>query len=85
MWRRLLPLYLFAILTAFPAAAAADQVILANGDRVTGTVASLGGATLTVGTPHGQLRIAWAGMLRLGFARGRKAPTEHLIGAVAKW
>jgi putative salt-induced outer membrane protein YdiY len=60
MWRRLFPLYLFAILTAFPAAAAADQVILTNGDRVTGTVASLGGATLMVGTPHGQLRIPWA-------------------------
>jgi putative salt-induced outer membrane protein YdiY len=59
MWRRLLPLYLFAILTAIAAPAAADQVILTNGDRVTGTVASLGGATLTVGTPHGQLRIPW--------------------------
>jgi putative salt-induced outer membrane protein YdiY len=57
MVRRLLPICAFVL---FAAPVAADQVILTNGDRVTGTVASLGGKTLTVTTPHGQLKIAWA-------------------------
>ncbi len=38
----------------------AHHVVLINGDRLTGTVASLGNATLTIETPHGELRIPWA-------------------------
>jgi putative salt-induced outer membrane protein YdiY len=57
MVRRLLPLSAFLL---FAAPAAADQVMLTNGDRVTGMVASLGGNTLMVATPHGQLKIPWA-------------------------
>ena len=38
---------------------AADEVRLANGDRITGRVVSLGGGTLTFSTPLGDLRIPW--------------------------
>jgi putative salt-induced outer membrane protein YdiY len=62
MVRRLLPLCAFVL---FAVPAAADQVILTNGDRVTGTVASLGGKTLTVTTPHGELKIPWGDITSL--------------------
>jgi putative salt-induced outer membrane protein YdiY len=38
---------------------AGDEVRLANGDRITGRVASLSGGTLTFSTPLGDLRIPW--------------------------
>jgi putative salt-induced outer membrane protein YdiY len=56
MFRRLLSL---ATLLAVASPAAADQVTLANGDRITGTVASLAGGTLTMTTPNGGLKIPW--------------------------
>jgi putative salt-induced outer membrane protein YdiY len=56
MFQRLLSL---AALLACAAPATADQVTLANGDRITGTVVSLAGNTLAVTTPNGGLRIPW--------------------------
>ena len=84
MVRRLLPFFAFVL---FAAPAAADQVILTNGDRVTGTVASLGGNTLTVATPHGQLKVPWgdiAGLIiedPILVTIGDAAPTEVRIAA----
>jgi putative salt-induced outer membrane protein YdiY len=52
-------------LLAFASPALADEVLLTNGDRVTGTVSSLAGNTLTLATPHGQLKIAWANVAGL--------------------
>ena len=43
-----------------PRAAAADEVLLANGDRISGRVVSLGGGTLTFSTDHGDLKIPWS-------------------------
>ena len=54
---------LFAILTTAPARA--DEVLLKNGDRLTGTVTSLAGGVLTVSTPYGDVRIPWAEVTRL--------------------
>jgi putative salt-induced outer membrane protein YdiY len=42
-----------------PVPAVADEVRLANGDRITGRVVSLAGSTLTLSTDHGDLRIPW--------------------------
>ena len=56
-------LLLLLILTAAPARA--DEVRLKNGDRLTGTVASLAGGVLTFGTPYGDVRIPWAEVTRL--------------------
>jgi putative salt-induced outer membrane protein YdiY len=47
-------------LLAIASPALADEVLLTNGDRITGTVSSLAGNTLILTTPHGQLKIAWA-------------------------
>lgn len=38
---------------------AADEVQLANGDRLTGELVALANGTLTFSTPHGELRIPW--------------------------
>ncbi len=84
MFRRLLFLCVFL---AFAAPVGADQVILTNGDRVTGTVASLGGGTVTLGTPHGDLRIPWtdvAGLIiddPILVTIGDAPPTEARIAA----
>ena len=45
--------------------AGADEVRLANGDRLTGRVVSLAGGTLTFSTPNGDLRIPWATVTEL--------------------
>lgn len=49
-----------ALVLGLAGAAAADEVRLANGDRLTGRVVSLAGGTLTFSTPNGDLRIPWA-------------------------
>jgi putative salt-induced outer membrane protein YdiY len=54
---------LLTLLTAAPAHA--DEVLLKNGDRLTGTVASLAGGVLTLSTPYGAVRIPWAEVTRL--------------------
>ncbi len=58
---KILRLILPLALLFFPAAgsAAADEVRLANGDRVTGTVVSMADGTLTFKTPHGELTMPW--------------------------
>src|SRR5687767_5014007 len=61
--RALSLIILLALLTAAPAGA--DEVQLKNGDRLTGTVASLAGGVLTFGTPYGDVRIPWAEVTRL--------------------
>ena len=84
MFRRLLSLAAFL---AFVSPAAADQVTLANGDRITGTVASLAGNTLAVTTPNGALRIPWATVTALVIddpilvTVGTAAPVEVRIAA----
>ena len=84
MFRRLLFLCVFL---AFSAPSSADQVILTNGDRVTGTVVSLGGGTIALGTPHGDLRIPWtdvAGLIiddPILVTIGDAPPTEVRIAA----
>jgi putative salt-induced outer membrane protein YdiY len=62
MLRRLIVLCA-CLLAAAPAAA--DEVLLTNGDRLTGTVVALSASTLTVTTPHGPLKIAWASVAGL--------------------
>ena len=47
------------LISSIAAPAAADEVRLANGDRLTGRVVSLAGGTLTFSTPNGDLRIPW--------------------------
>jgi putative salt-induced outer membrane protein YdiY len=55
---------LYAILAA-PASAAADELRLMNGDRLTGRVVSLAGGTLTFSTPNGDLKIPWSSVTAL--------------------
>ncbi|MBI2186269.1 MAG: DUF481 domain-containing protein [Acidobacteria bacterium] len=43
----------------------ADEVRLANGDRLTGTAVTLAGGTLTFATPYGDVRLPWAQVTRL--------------------
>jgi putative salt-induced outer membrane protein YdiY len=62
MLRRPIVLCLFLFLAA---PAAADTVTLTNGDHITGTVSSLAGGTLTLSTPRGDLKIAWADISEL--------------------
>jgi putative salt-induced outer membrane protein YdiY len=54
---------LIVLLTAAPARA--DEVLLKNGDRFTGTTVSLAGGVLTMATPYGDVRIPWAEVTRL--------------------
>ena len=56
MTRRLIVFCAFLLLAA---PAAADEVLLTNGDRFTGTVVSLAGGVLTVDTAYGQVKIDW--------------------------
>lgn len=44
---------------------AADEVRLANGDRITGSVVRLEGGTLTFKTAHGDLQVPWAEVISL--------------------
>ena len=61
--RRSIPLLLLAILSASPARA--DEVLLENGDRLTGTTVSLAAGVLTLITPYGNVRIPWADVVRV--------------------
>jgi putative salt-induced outer membrane protein YdiY len=63
MVRHVARILLVFLCTAAPAAA--DELRLANGDRLTGTVVSLAGGTLTFATAHGDLRIPWASVTAL--------------------
>src|SRR5262245_12623243 len=60
---RLLMLLCACVVIAAPALA--DEVLFTNGDHVTGTVSSMSGNSLTLATPHGQLRIAWTSIAGL--------------------
>jgi putative salt-induced outer membrane protein YdiY len=60
--RRLL-LFCAVLLVAAPATA--DEILLTNGDRFTGTVVSMTANTLTVTTPYGPVKIAWADVANL--------------------
>jgi putative salt-induced outer membrane protein YdiY len=51
------PLVVAALLVALPAAA--DEVRLQNGDRITGNTVSLANGTLTFKTDSGELKIPW--------------------------
>ena len=62
MLRRLTVLCAF-LLAAAPAAA--DEILLTNGDRFTGTVVSLTGGVLTVDTAYGQVKIGWESVANL--------------------
>jgi putative salt-induced outer membrane protein YdiY len=52
-------LAVFLLVVAGSRAAAADELHLANGDRLTGTVEGLESGTLTFKTAGGELKIAW--------------------------
>src|SRR5687768_3916364 len=56
-------LLLLAISSAAPADG--DEVLLKNGDRLTGTAASLAGGVLSFSTAYGDVRIPWAEVTRL--------------------
>jgi hypothetical protein len=43
-----------------PTPAAADEIQLRSGDRISGRVVQLAGGTLTFKTPHGDLKIPWS-------------------------
>jgi putative salt-induced outer membrane protein YdiY len=60
---RLLPLVVLVLCAAAPAAA--DEVRLMNGDRITGRVISLTGGTLVFSTPLGDLKIPWSNVTAL--------------------
>ena len=61
--RRSSLLLLLAILFASPARA--DEVVLTNGDRLTGTTVSLAAGVLTLVTPYGNVRIPWPDVVRV--------------------
>jgi putative salt-induced outer membrane protein YdiY len=63
MTRRLALLVTMIVCAAPPAAA--DELRLANGDRITGRVISLAGGTLKVSTPNGDLRVPWSSVTTL--------------------
>ena len=56
-------LVLLAIVCAAPARA--DEVLLRNGDRLTGTAAALADGVLTFSTAYGDVRIPWEAVTRL--------------------
>jgi len=62
--RRRLPLLVTLALLS-PTLAPADEVRLKNGDRLTGTAASLASGTLTFATPYGDVRLPWAEVTRV--------------------
>jgi putative salt-induced outer membrane protein YdiY len=63
--KTLRPLLALVILLFAADPSAADEVRLANGDRLTGTVVSLSDGTLTFKTPHGELNLPWADVAAL--------------------
>ena len=57
---------LLALLAFFSASPArADEVLLKNGDRLTGTALSLAGGILTFTTPYGNVRLPWPEVVRV--------------------
>jgi putative salt-induced outer membrane protein YdiY len=60
-----LVLLLCSLAVALAVPAYADEVQLANGDRITGQLVSLASGTLTFNTDHGQLYIPWYLVTRL--------------------
>lgn len=58
-----------AVLLFTAHAAVADEVRLTNGDRLTGTVVSLAGGTVTFKTPHGELKLPWGDVLAIRIER----------------
>ena len=65
---------LLVIVRALPAAA--DEVVLKNGDRLTGTTTALAGGTLTFATAYGDVKIPWPEVVRL-------AIQEPILASVA--
>ena len=84
MTRRLLAFCAFLLLAA---PAAADEVILTNGDRFSGTVVSLAGGVLTMDTAYGQVKIDWKTVSSVAVTDailatvGANAPVEVRIAA----
>jgi putative salt-induced outer membrane protein YdiY len=56
-------LILIAFFSALPVRA--DEVLLKNADRLTGTAVSLAGGVLTFRTPYGNVRIPWGDVARM--------------------
>jgi putative salt-induced outer membrane protein YdiY len=83
-------LTLVLALLAATAAATADELRLANGDRVTGRVVSLAGGTLTFETAHGTLQIPWDDVTALAIDQpilataGDAAPASVTIAAAGE-
>ena len=63
MYRRVLSLCFLLIVYRSPAAA--DELRLTNGDRLTGQVVSLAGGTLTFTTAYGNVGVPWADIIAL--------------------
>jgi len=82
---RALPLCLLAMLVALPAAA--DEVRLKNGDRITGVTTSLAAGTLSFKAAGGDLKVAWADVTSLAIEQpmlvtvGTAPPTSALFAA----
>ena len=78
---------LFAAFSAAPARA--DEVLLRNGDRLTGTAVSLAGGVLAFATPYGNVQLPWADVVRVAIqdpilavvAGAAPAPVTMTIGA----
>lgn len=82
------PFLLLLFLTFLAAApAAADEVQLRNGNRLTGTTDSLASGTLTFATPYGNVQIPWADVTALTVEEailisvGTAAPVQVTIAA----
>ena len=81
-------LFILLPILGTPAPTAADEVQLANGDRITGELVDLANGTLTFSTPHGALRIPWALVTSLAIdspvlvtaGRAARAPASSAIG-----
>jgi hypothetical protein len=56
---------LLCLALSWTAVAVADELKLSNGDRLTGTVVSLTGGSLTFKTAHGELKIPWPNVTSL--------------------
>ena len=84
-----LRLLLCVLIVVVAAPAAADQVRIANGDRLTGTAVSLVGGTLTFSTAYGNVQVPWAEVVSLTVDQpvlvvvGANAPAPVTIAAGA--
>ena len=67
-------IFLLVIFCALPALA--DEVVLKNGDRLTGTTTALAGGTLVFATTYGDVKIPWPEVVRL-------AIQEPILASVA--